>query len=242
VSDGELERWQAKKWEELNFTPRDATPEFEQAILSDQEAREIPDDPEGKIEVAEDADRLLKDIVENPFKSLTERYDEFPSSYKGNKTKNDLVDHGLVVERNVRVGEQRKLLQLTEKGRDYAESLGLEVKHAGRGGVVHQYWQHRIRDAFEEAGWDAFLEKFDADVYVNMGSTELVVEVAMGDNPREIDHVEDHLERGFIVWIACRNNEIRDGLKQRLEENGLNPDSVVFRLFRQFNKLEFDAG
>jgi DNA-binding PadR family transcriptional regulator len=241
VSDGELERRQAKNWEELDFTPRDATPEFEQAILSEQEPREIPDDPEGEIEVAEDADRLLKDIVENPFKSLTERYEEFPSSYKGNKAKNDLVDQGLVVERNVRVGEQRKLLQLTEKGQDYAESLGLEGKHTGRGGVVHRYWQHRIRNAFEEAGWDAFLEKFDADVYINMGSTELVVEVAMGDNPREIDHVEEHLERGFIIWVACRNKDIRDGLKQRLEDNELDPDSVVFRLFRQFDELEIDA-
>jgi hypothetical protein len=86
------------------------------------------------------------------------------------------------------------------------------------------------------------LEKFDADVYINMGSTELAVEVAMGDNPREIQHVEDHLERGFTVWIACRNKEIRDGLKERLEENEVDLDSVVFRLFRQFNELEINAG
>ncbi|RMB12931.1 ATP-binding protein [Haloplanus aerogenes] len=242
ISDEELEKRQAKNWEELSSTPRDATPEFEQAILPDQGTREIPEDPEREIEVSEDADRLLEDIVENPFKSLTERYEKFPSSYKGNNAKNDLVDQGLVVEGNVRVGEQRKLLQLTEKGRDYAKSLDLEVKHTGRGGVVHRYWQHRIQDAFEEAGWHAFLEKFDADVYVNMGSTELVVEVAMGDNPREIDHVEDHLERGFIVWVACRTKEIRDGLKQRLEDNGLDPDSVMFRLFRQFNELELNSG
>jgi len=237
ASDEELEKRQAKNWEDLDYTHRDATPEFEQAILSDQE-KQIPDDPEGEIDLSEDAEKMLGDIVDNPFKSLTERYEEFPSSYKGNKAKNELIDQGLVIERKVRVGEKRKLLQLTEKGRDYAESLDLDAKHTGRGGIVHRYWQDRIRNAFEGAGWDAFLEKFDADVYVNMGSTELVVEVAMGDNPREIEHIEKHLDKGFIVWIACRNQEIRDGLNQRLEEKDVDEDSVVFRLFRQFNELD----
>jgi len=131
---------------------------------------------------------------------------------------------------------------LTEKGRDYAEnSLDLDTKHRGRGGVVHRYWQHRIKKAFEEAGWHSFLEKFDADVYVNMGSTELAVEVAMGDNPREIQHLQDHLERGFNVWIAARNQEILDGLKQRIEDKGIDTDSLVFRLVRDFNNLDFDA-
>jgi shikimate kinase len=238
VSDEQLQNQQAENWEELSYTHRDSTPEFEQAILSDQE-KEIPDDPEEEVEVSEDADRLLQDVVENPFKALTERYEEFPSSYKGNNAKNELVDHGLSVERNIRVGEKRKLLQLTEKGREYArESLDLDAKHRGRGGIIHRYWQHRIREAFEEAGWDAFLEKFDADVYVNMGNTELVVEVAMGDNPREIEHVEKHLERFDAVWIVCRSQDILDGLKQRLEEKELDMDSGAFRLFRQFSELD----
>ncbi len=85
-------------------------------------------------------------------------------------------------------------------------------------------------------GWSAFLEKFDADVYVNMGNTELVVEVAMGDNPREIKHMEEHLERFDTVWIACRNQEVREGLRRRLTENSLEDDRVVFRLFREFSK------
>ena len=110
--------------------------------------------------------------------------------------------------------------------------------HRGRGGIVHRYWQHRIEEAFEEQGWSAFVEKFDADVYVNMGNTELVVEVAMGDNPREIKHIEKHLDKDFIVWIAARNTEIRDGLQQRIKENELESEDVVFRLLRDFNNKE----
>jgi len=49
-----------------------------------------------------------------------------------------------------------------------------------------------------------------------MSNTELVVEVAMGNNNREIDHIEKHLAKDFVVCVAARNQEIGDGLKQRL--------------------------
>jgi len=86
------------------------------------------------------------------------------------------------------------------------------------------------------------LEKFDADVYVNMGNTELVIEVAMGDNPREVEHVKQHLERGFdAVWIVGRNQEILEGLKQRIEEQALDLEQVAFRLVREFRELELES-
>jgi hypothetical protein len=85
------------------------------------------------------------------------------------------------------------------------------------------------------------LEKFDADVYVNMGNTELVVEVAMGNNQREVEHVKQHLDKEFIVWVVCRNQEILDGLKRRLEENELINNRIVFRLFRDFNEEEIPS-
>jgi hypothetical protein len=133
---------------------------------------------------------------------------------------------------------------LTEKGRDYVEdSLDLDAEHQGRGGIIHRYWQHRIKEALEEAGWNSvFLEKFDADVYVNMGNTELVVEIAMGDNQREVDHVKQHLEREFdAIWVAARNQEVLDRLKQRIEEEELDRERVAFRLVRAFQEEDIDA-
>ncbi|WP_436935726.1 ATP-binding protein [Halovenus marina] len=242
VTDRKLEQKQRNKWENLSHEPRKTTRKFDQKIApgrtEEQPEKEVLDDP-NRIDLSNNANRLLKDIIENPFKPLTERYQRFSSSYKGNKAKNELVDQSIAVERKVKNGENRKLLQLTEKGRSYAENtLDLDTKHQGRGGIIHRYWQHFIRDAFEEAGWHAFLEKFEADIYVNMGNTELAIEVAMGDNPREIKHVEKHLERGFILWITCRNKEIQEGLKQRIEEQGIDTDQLVFRLLRDFQKSE----
>ncbi|SDX66037.1 ATP-binding protein [Halobellus clavatus] len=243
VTNRELEKQQAEKWSELSSERRKTTKRFDDRIAPgrSEEVPEtsIPDDPT-EIQVSKDADRLLKDVIKNPFKPLTERYERFSSTYKGNKAKNELVDDGVVIERHVKGQDgKRKLLQLTEKGRDYAEGIDLEVKHRGRGGIIHRYWQHQIKEAFERQGWDAFLEKFDADVYINMGNTELVVEVAMGDNPREIEHVQQHLEKGFdAVWVAGRNQEVLDGLKQRIEGEGLDLDRVAFRLVREFRELE----
>jgi hypothetical protein len=243
VSDEELNKRMAQRWNRLSFEPRRILPELETATDPNEGTTEtgIPGSPAEEVRsVSDDADRLLKDIVDNPFKPLTERYSKFSSSYKGNKAKNELVDQGFVVERHVKTRNgKRKLLEITDKGRTYLkESLEIDLQRKGRGGIVHRYWQHRIKEVFEEAGWTAKREMFDADVYVNMGDTELAVEVAMGDNQREIEHVEKHLEKFDTVWITCRNQEIREGLQQRLRENDLEDERVVFRLFREFNNEE----
>jgi hypothetical protein len=41
--------------------------------------------------------------------------------------------------------------------------------------------------------------------------------------------------------VTTRDKEIRDGLTQRRQENGLDSDSVVFRLVRHLNELEIDT-
>jgi hypothetical protein len=245
VTDKELKKLQAPNWSQLNHTERSTTPEFRSLVApgrSDEvdEPEIIEETTQEEISLGSEPRQMLKDVVENPFQGLTKRYEEFSSSYKGNKAKNELVDEGVVIERKVHTQQgKRKLLQFTDKGRDYIEDqLDLDPSREGRGGVVHRYWQHRIKDLFEEAGWHAFLEKFDADVYVNMGDTELVVEVAMGNNQREIQHIKKHLDKEFVIWVACRNQEIRDKLNQRMKENDLNTDGVVFRLFRDFNNKE----
>lgn len=109
-------------------------------------------------------------------------------------------------------------------------------------GIVHCYWQHQIKEVFDDADWGGFIEVFDADVYVNFGWMELVIEVAMGNNQREIEHIEKHLKKGFdAVWIFCRNKELVETLRQRLRERDLLDKRVVFRLFRELNDVEISS-
>jgi hypothetical protein len=243
VSDEELEKLMAEKWSGLSYEERETTPIFDQKVLLGQDGERentIPDDPVDSVELSGQADQLLVDAVENPGKPLTQRYNLFDNVRKGNEVKSELVDETVIIERSVSTGEgQVKVLELTEKGRDYVKNeLDLDPEQRGRGGAEHRYWQHRIKEAFETAGHPAEIEQFDADVYVHMKDFELAIEVAMGDNPREIQHVEKHLGKDFVVWITAPNQEILDDLRQRVQENGLDPDQLTFTPLTRFQKME----
>lgn len=232
VTDEELERLQRENWEDLSSTPTQVTDRFDQYIRG-----EPPEQTGTGTDLSEEATRLLQDVVESPFRSLTERYDDFSSSYKGNEAKTELVDAGFVVERNVRPKPvRRKLLQLTEQGRDYVEDkLGTQVDRRGRGGVVHRFWQHHIGGLFEDVGWSASLEEDDADVSVDMDGFRLAVEVAMNDNQREVEHVQERLESGFdTVRVAARSESVQHGISERVEESGAVEDRVSFLTVSEF--------
>jgi hypothetical protein len=231
----------------LPYTPRQTTVAFRQTVghepdkTKDTTETANPDDSDTGIDLSDEAVQLLEDVVENPFRSLTERYDLFANDYKANQVKTELLETELVRERTLTQGTtHHKLLELTERGRDYVEDeLDVEVEHRGRGGIIHRYWQHQIRDVFDLAGWTAKIELFDADVYVHMEDKELAVEVAMGANDRELEHVKQRLERGLDeVWVVCPNKSVRKELRQQMEEEDVPMDQVEFRRFRDFNDTE----
>ncbi|MFD1562265.1 ATP-binding protein [Haloarchaeobius amylolyticus] len=236
VTDSDLQKRQGQLWNSLTAEPREQPDRFVESVQhgnTDSEETEVLDENKSEVTVSDDAEHLLKGLVEEPFVPLTERYEEFSSRYKGNKAKTELVESGLVTEQSTRTETgARKLLELTDRGRSYVEKhLGLDPSQEGRGGIVHRYWQHQVKKMFEEAGWAVKLELFDADVYVNTGKLELAIEVAMENTQREREHVEKHLEYGFdVIWIVCRTEKVKNGLKQRLEESGIDTDQVVFHL------------
>lgn len=245
VTDAELRARQGGVWVELSATSRYRPSGFE-ALLDTTgnggvETDEIIDDTETEIALSDDAKQLLEHVIDDPFASLTERYEVLSSRYIGHKAKTELMDAGLVVERTLPTGgSSRKLLELTDRGRTYAEeTLEIDPSHDGRGGIIHRYWQHQVKDAFETAGWAAKLELFDADVYVNTGHFEAVVEIAMENTEREREHVENHLDRGIdVIWVVCRTAEVCEGLEQRCSEGGIDVDEIVFRTVRDFAELD----
>lgn len=237
ITDADLHRDQGGEWAALSAEPRARPERFLDALQAQGNGEstdpEIIDDSQSEISLSEEGDHLLKDVVEYPFVPLMERYGAFSSEYIGHRTKTELVEAGVVTEQTVRTGTgEVKLLELTERGRAYAETtLGVDPEHAGRGGIVHRYWQHQVKDAFERAGWTAKLELFDADVYVNTGEFELVIEIAMENSQRECEHVAKHLEREFdVIWVVCRTAAVRDGLQQRLADADCDTDRLTFRV------------
>jgi hypothetical protein len=238
VTDTELERQQRGLWTKLSSTPRQRPAGFEDLTGSITENKdEVLGDPDPSVSLSTEAEQLLTDVVEYPFVPVTQRYDQFSSRHVGFDAKTELVEAGIVEEQLVQTGSgSRKLLELTERGHSYVDhELDVDPAHEGRGGIVHRYWQHQVKTAFEDNGWTAELELFDADVYVNTGQIEVVVEIAMENTDREREHVATHLETGFdAVWVVCRNHEVREGLEHRVSEADLDTDRVAFREVTDF--------
>ena len=243
ISDTELQRRQYKLWNVLTSTPREPLIEVaEQGTPPEsKESNETDTSRSDDLVLSGDAERLLEDIVTNPFSRVSDRYEQFSSVHSGNKAKKELLATGLVEEQRVTTGTgTRTLFELTDHGRDYVETcLEMDAKQRGRGGIIHRYWQQEIKQLFEAAGWQAKRELFDADVYVNMAGVELVIELAMTADDREVDHVKRHLDKGFdLIWIVCRTEDVKADLRKRLEEEGLFRDRVDLRLLQEIRGVE----
>lgn len=168
----------------------------------------------------------------NPFRPVTDRYQRlFSSRSKGHQAKTELVESRLVKEAEVdRGGSRMKLLEVTDDGREHLSSHDIDLEREGRGGIVHRYWQNRIKQLFLDAGYPAAIEENDADVAATFDDADVAVEVAMENRIREADHVEDQIDAGFdTVVIACRNEIVATIIGDRLAEGGLLKDYVRVR-------------
>jgi hypothetical protein len=239
VTDDELVSQMSEQWRSLSFRPLDGS------TSADVEAPEEPEpesdsgsmsSEDAELEVSERAERLLRDIVENPFKSVTERYEKFSSRYQGDKAKKELLEEELVEEESAKLKQGRvKLFELTDTGEEVAEDLGIDVERTGRGGVIHRYWQHQISSRLEKEGLNPVIEKSHADVFVNFDGEGIAIEVAMGRNDREIQHVSDRLEKGFDrVVTLCRNKAVQGFIQDRLDDVDVSSDQVDVLLLREF--------
>jgi DNA-binding PadR family transcriptional regulator len=186
-------------------------------------------------DLSETADQLLKDVILRPFVPLTERYDKLGNEYTGHTAKEELVRKQYVVERKVTVEPvKRKLLQLTDKGRHHLERQDWNTSIDGRGGIVHKFWQHTIKDIMQDAD-EVAIEKHDADVYFKIRENEVAVEIARRNKKREVEHVQKHIDQGLNkVFVCCATKTVMNGIKQRLHERRLMEHDVEITTLHNF--------
>ncbi|QLG61971.1 ATP-binding protein [Halorarum salinum] len=195
---------------------------------------------ESPTQLSDEAAVLLQDVVEHEFRPVTERYPRVGGKKAGISAKQELRDNGFIREKFVTLQTGRmKLLELTDAGRTYLMEQGTEVSRVGRGGVVHRFWQYRVKHLLEEQGWTATREKADADVLAETGDRVVAVEVALRDRAREVEHVRDRLAAGAdAVIVLGKTRAICEGLKQKLDEEGLLRPSVVIEVVRAFEGVQ----
>jgi hypothetical protein len=177
--------------------------------------------------LSQSALQMLIQIAQKPFLSLTQRYRQLGLSVaKGVKLKEELLSLGLVKQVSVPLGKpggEIMLLELTDRGKAIAEKMGIRIEEKGRGGVVHKFWQNKIKEYFEKQGKQAFVEYNDIDVFVKNGDS-IAVQVSL-DYRGEVEDLKKALQSADAVISASADKEIRARLID-LAQNELSPEEL----------------
>lgn len=194
-------------------------------------------DEERETDIGELAEALLASVDEQPFLSMSERYDEVGAGSKqGNAAKNELVKLELVQEVEVdtgKPGRNPKLLELTEQGEQVLAERGHDVADTGRRGIVHRYWQRQVADHYEADGFDVEIEHAvdggSIDVYAEQPRERVAIEVAMSPE-HEVANVEKCLDAGVDrVEVVALEDDVRERIEAAVRDafDG-GPDRVSF--------------
>lgn len=189
---------------------------------------------EGKI--SSQAESLLVDIAESPFKQLSDRYEDLSfSSYKGNKTRKELVGKRYVkeVEINLGAGGRPKFFELTEKGEKAYEEIKPDEVYAVKGGgsLEHRFWQQKIGEHFQDKFYETYIEfvldDSQLDVFAVSSSGEKIgIEVALSPGG-EMENIKKDLKLDLDeIIVACKNERVmsqvgkkaRNELREKIKE------------------------
>lgn len=150
--------------------------------------------------ITENAKLLLYDVATHPFKGIVGRYKSLGISLrKSNSAKKELVQKGIVVELDIKLGARRptKFLVPTNLGFKLMEETGHQIelwKRTGRQGFEHQLYAVLIMYGYKKLGCQAFIEKWiedkRVDVLVVSKGNRIAVEVELGP----IIHIEEKIE------------------------------------------------
>ncbi|MFX0097872.1 MAG: ATP-binding protein [Candidatus Hodarchaeota archaeon] len=162
-------------------------------------------------EVREEEKMLLIDILKHPFSAIVRRYQRLNlNRRKGNFFKDNLINKGYIIPKEIRLSNGRIMLfELTEKARQYLESLGYYIKR-DRNGIEHRFWKWRVAKYYQERGYQVFIEKKingGVDVAVKQDNMSIAIEIETGTSDF-IKNILRDLKRGYSLVISVATNEI----------------------------------
>lgn len=235
VTEADIRAQMAPKLEALAATDRVRPDAFWEATGLEPDD-ETADDA-GKCEVGEVAEALLASVIEEPFLSVSARYDAIDVvARQGNAAKQELLTLGLVRQvavRNGRPGRNPTLLEVTREGRAVLEARGHEVAEVGRRGIEHRYWQHQIQQYYETRGFEATIEyavgQERIDVYAESDEETVAIEVARSPE-HEVANIEKCLDVSVNrIEVVYLDEAVRKRIEAAVREAfGEIPEPVRF--------------
>ncbi len=186
--------------------------------------------------------KLLIDILEHPFSSVTERYKRlsfYPKS--GNQYRKDIIWEKCARAVKVITGTGWiTLFELTRKGKMVLSDLGYDFKNESEG-VVHKYWKHRISEYYKKKGFDVSVEEYylngRPDIIVRDGDRKVAIEIETGKSDY-VKNVKRALEAGFDEVVCVGVN----GVVERKVIIGLREKGVLDGRVRILNVKNLAKG
>ena len=185
--------------------------------------------------------KLLVDIFENPFSSITERYKRLALNPKyGNEYKDRLISESFIKPRKIITGKGWILLfDLTAKAHAALRDAGYHPTNI-REGIVHKFWKNKIAQFYQAAGFKVLVEeKINGrpDIIVIKHDKKTAVEIETGASDI-FGNIERGLKAGFdeVVCVAT-NRFVEDKIRLELENKKINDARLRLTSVLSFNIL-----
>lgn len=167
-------------------------------------------------------DRLLSDILLNPFSNVTERYKRVGVyADAGNRCKEALIEQKFIVSKKIitKTG-WLTLFELTPKGKWSLRDWGYNVKDELTEGIEHRYWKWQLTDYFRKKGgftvWVEEIINGKPDIILVNDKKRIAVEVETGHS-YALENIEKNLKAGFdeVICVAT-SKEFEQKIREQL--------------------------
>lgn len=219
--------------EDLPFSPPKETTQFKSYLSRFTSG--------GKKErkISKEAETFLESVAVDPFINLTTRYEKLElTNYKGKKVKDELLEKSFLKEVKIGHGPGGKptYFEITERGQEFLENLGIQVTRKGRGGIKHRYYQRQVHQHFLNQGWESFIEYRDLDMYAEKQDKKVGVEIiSRSDYPvRNLGKYVKELKLDRLIAL-CLPKKSKDDFGKKTEAFSENIRSVIqFKSVKEF--------
>ncbi|MFC1716570.1 hypothetical protein ACFL6S_23080 [Candidatus Poribacteria bacterium] len=176
--------------------------------------------PEPVSNVQYDAKRLAMLMITVPFLSTSNYYDLLSFNYReGNAAKTEGIKKKLIIQHNFHSGRRGGKSVLLEPSKAAFVTFKMPSMYENPG-FLHQYLQHKVKEAMTAQGYKATLEKSikgkNVDVVLERDSEKIAVEIAVTPK-HEVVNVRKDVLAGFSrIVIIGKDRKVVEAVKKKL--------------------------
>jgi len=141
-------------------------------------------------------------------------------------------------------GRQPELLELTDKGRELAQTYGLKIPRQSRGGAAHNLYMKRVSAYLSGQGYEMRAEfalsapPIFIDLHGRKGDSQIAIEVELSDWQRGFERIKSLIKANVMdeIWLLSDKPEFVSKIKRQLKTEKLDTDRVTVMTVQEYFK------